>query len=108
MPHSAPEQYFCRPRFRQSGTKIILQCRHLQREACGFIESKIPSLEAQPSERKPEENPPAKKTEKEEKKGLCLNLGKKTEPEEDNNFKSAFSPRFQTGAVNNKSSRRRT
>jgi hypothetical protein len=64
------------------------------------LSRKSPSLKAQPSDRKPEENPPAKKTEKEEKKRLCLNLGKKTEPEEDNNFKSAFSPRFQPAPVN--------
>jgi hypothetical protein len=57
------------------------------------------SLKAQPSDRKPEENPPAKKTEKEQKKRFGLNVGKKTEREEDNNFKSAFSPRFQLGPV---------
>jgi hypothetical protein len=50
-------------------------------------------------DRKSEENPPAKKTEKEEKKRFWWKVGKKTEPEENNNFKSAFSPRFQTGAV---------
>jgi hypothetical protein len=44
------------------------------------LSRKSPSLKAQPSDRKPEENPPAKKTDKEEKKRLCLNLGKKTEP----------------------------
>ena len=60
---------------------------------------KSPSLKAQPSDRKPEENPPPKKMEKEEKKRFGLNVGKKTEPEEDNNFKPAFSPRFQLGPV---------
>jgi hypothetical protein len=69
------------------------------------LSRKSPSLKAQPSDRKPEENPPAKKTEKEEKKRLCLNLGKKTEPEEDNNFKSAFSPRFQPAPVTLRPSR---
>jgi hypothetical protein len=29
---------------------------------------------------------------------LLMNLGKKTEPEEDNNFKPAFSPHIQTAA----------
>ena len=58
-----------------------------------------PSLKARPNDRKPEENPPPKKTEKEEKKRLSdWNVGKKTEQEEDNNFKPAFSPRFQTAA----------
>ena len=65
----------------------------------GSSSRKSPSLKAQPSDRKPEENPTAKKTEKEEKNRLRLNLGKKTEREEDNNFKSAFSPRFQPGPV---------
>ena len=60
---------------------------------------KSPSLKAQPSDRKPEENPSAKKTEKEEKKRLGLKVGKKTEREEDNNFKSALSPHFQLGPV---------
>jgi hypothetical protein len=49
-------------------------------------------------DRKPDENPLAKKTEKEEKKRFGWNVGKKTEQEESNNFKPAFSPRFQTGA----------
>jgi len=61
------------------------------------LSRKTPSLKARPNDRKPEENPPAKKTEKEEKKRLGLNVGKKTEQEEDNNFKPAFSPRFQPG-----------
>jgi len=61
---------------------------------------KTPSLKARPNDRKPEQNPPPKKTEKEEKKTFWWNLGKKTEPEEDNNFKPAFSPRFQTAADN--------
>jgi len=33
----------------------------------------------------------------EEKKRFWWNEGKKTEPEEDNNFKPAFSPHFQLG-----------
>ncbi len=60
---------------------------------------KSPSLKARPDDRKPEENPPPKKTEKEEKKRFWWKVGKKTEPEEDNNFKSAFLPRFQLGPV---------
>jgi hypothetical protein len=40
-----------------------------------------------------------KKTEKEEKKRFAWKVGKKTEQEENNIFKPAFSPRFQTGAV---------
>jgi hypothetical protein len=41
------------------------------------------SLKVRPEDRKPKENPPTKKTEQ----------------EEDNNFKSAFSLRFQIGSV---------
>jgi hypothetical protein len=37
--------------------------------------------------------------EKEEKKRCGRNVGKKTEREVDNNFKSAFSPRFQPAPV---------
>jgi len=43
------------------------------------LSRKSTSLKARPNDRKPEENPPAKKTEKEEKKRFGLNVGKKTE-----------------------------
>ena len=58
---------------------------------------KSPSLKAQPSDCKPEENPPAKKTEKEEKNRFRWKVWKKTEQEENSHFKPAISPRFQTG-----------
>jgi hypothetical protein len=64
---------------------------------------KTTSLKACLHDRKPQENQSAKKTEKEEKKRFWWNLGKKTAQEENNNFKPAFSPRFQTGADNDKS-----
>ena len=48
---------------------------------------------------KPEENPNGNQTEKEAKKRFYPKGGKKTEPEEDNNFKPADSPQFQTNAV---------
>jgi hypothetical protein len=48
---------------------------------------------------KREENPLPKKTEKEEKKIFFVRRGKKTEPEEDNNFKPPQLPHFQPGAL---------
>ncbi len=56
-------------------------------------------LKARLGNRKPEENPPAKKKEKEENKSWIERTVNKTEAEEDNNFKLADSPHFQTGAV---------
>jgi len=67
--------------------------------AGGFIGRKTHPLKARPSKRKPEENPEANKTEEEEKKRSRWNPGKKTERQEDNKIKPAFSPRFQTAAV---------
>jgi hypothetical protein len=48
---------------------------------------------------KREENPLPKKTEKEEKKIFFVRRVKKTEPEEDNNFKPPQLPHFQPGAL---------
>jgi hypothetical protein len=56
-------------------------------------------LLARTTDLKPEENPNGNKTEKEEKKRIYPKGGKKTETEENNNFKSADSPQFQTAAV---------
>ena len=55
-------------------------------------------IKARPLDGKPEENPPAKKTEKRREQEILLNLGKKTEPEENNNFKPANSHHIQTAA----------
>jgi len=48
---------------------------------------KPPALKWRGHSGKREENPLPKKTEKEEKKIFFVRRGKKTEPEEDNNFK---------------------
>jgi hypothetical protein len=72
----------------------------LQRRVSGFIEIKAGSHKTparRPQARKksvPEEN--GKRREEE----FCRNLEKKTEREEDNKFKPADSPHFQTAADN--------
>jgi hypothetical protein len=60
---------------------------------------KPPPLKCRSHSGKREENPLPKKTEKEEKKIFFVRRGKKTEPEEDNNFKPPQSPHFQPGAL---------
>jgi len=62
------------------------------------MEWKILPTKARRRHFKPEENQTAKKTEKEENKMILMKSGKKTEPEEDNNFNPAFSPHIQTAA----------
>jgi hypothetical protein len=60
---------------------------------------KPPPLKCRGHSGKREENPLPKKTEKEEKKIFFARRGKKTEPEEDNNFKPPQLPHFQPGAL---------
>ena len=60
---------------------------------------KTSPLKAEPDKRKPEENPAGNQTEKEEKKRSWWNVGKKTEPEENNKIKPADLPHIQTNAV---------
>jgi hypothetical protein len=57
------------------------------------------SIKMSRSSGKREENPLPKKTEKEEKKMTFVRRGKRTEPEEDNNFKPPQLPRFQPGGL---------
>jgi hypothetical protein len=59
---------------------------------------KPPPLKLRPHCGKREENPLPKKTEKEDKKIFFVRRGKKTEREEDRNFKPPESPHFQTAA----------
>jgi hypothetical protein len=67
--------------------------------AGGFIRTQNLPAKARQGERKPEENPAGNKTEKEEKKRSSWNVGKKTQPEENNKIKPADLPHIQTDAV---------
>jgi hypothetical protein len=60
---------------------------------------KPPPLKCRSHSGKREENPLPKKTEKEEKKIFFVRRGKKTELEEDNNFKPPQLPHFQLGGL---------
>jgi len=61
---------------------------------------KPPPLKCRGHSGKREENPLPKKTEKEEKKIFFVRRGKKTEREEDNNFKPPKLPHFQPDGLN--------
>jgi hypothetical protein len=71
----------------------------LQRTDAGFIGWKIPPDKSSPQRAQVGRKSRGNKTEKEEKKSFGGNGGKKTELEEDNNFKSADSPQIQNNAV---------
>jgi hypothetical protein len=60
---------------------------------------KPPALKCRSHSGKREENPLPKKTEKEEKKIFFVRRGKKTELEEDSNFKPPQLPHFQPDAL---------
>ena len=76
-----------------------MQCRHLQRTDAGFIGWKILPDKSSSQRAQVGRKSRGNKTEKEEKKRFCWNGGKKTEREEDNNFKLADLPQIQNNAV---------
>jgi hypothetical protein len=72
---------------------IFLQCRHLQREACGFIESKIPLVRSPPERPQAGRKSTAKEDGKRREEDLLVERGEKDEAGRRQHFQTGvFTP----------------